>query len=208
MAGNVNSSPIHCDFCGCTSDILRHDSVPDRFGHYNFCRAGTCYKNYKDFVYNNNTKAGIPFSVQKNPKRKDDDDDEHVDLLCDFCGSTENVIHHSCVPDRFGHYNFCKYTACYDNYHLFIYCKDLSAGIPYSIKITYPAADKPIKNKQCVYCGNKSGGVIKYYSPYTKFKFFCKNNRCYKNFCEYVISRPPPQPFVDPSGIPSDSSDD
>jgi hypothetical protein len=197
-----SSAEVYCDFCGNTTDVLTHSSVPDRFGYYNFCRTGDCYTNYHNYIYKNDTSRGKPYSTKQLLLDIDTKTlTRHVSINapCDFCGDTEDVRRHIDVPDKFEHYNFCNYKECYSAYDRFIYRKDLSDGIPYSIKIDYPL-EKKDQHRQCAYCGRESVKVLKVHSApfYLRYKSFCKNARCYKLFHDYHISRPPPHPYKDP----------
>src|SRR5579859_1014795 len=171
MSGNIiscgSSTPKEedqCDFCGKFGDVVHHTSVPDRFGFYNFCRTGPCYSYYFNFVYHKDLSSGLPFSTKIKLLETDLNNcalKESTEDPCDFCGSLSNVINYKDVPERFEHYNFCRYTRCYIDYDHFIYRRDLSAGIPYSIKVAYPTEEKNECHKQCAYCGRRAESVLR-----------------------------------------------
>jgi hypothetical protein len=131
------------------------------------------------------------------------DEEEQVFERCDFCGGPDNIINLKTVPDRFGHYNFCREGSCVTSYHNYIYSKDLTNGIPYAIKTTYPQ-DLRSGPRQCAYCGKRNENVIRVFSAprFLRYKSFCKNDKCYKTFYHYVIAKPPSPPFKDPFNSP------
>jgi hypothetical protein len=128
-----------CDFCGGTENIVNHHCVPDRYGHYNFCRATKCFDYYGNFVYSRweNLTHGIPHCYKKRFPKVDTEPEVGELLQCDFCGKTsrdENnheVMKCPFLPSYYLHSNFCKNQICCKAYRE--YMTDLKR-IPYAIK--------------------------------------------------------------------------
>jgi len=53
---------------------------------------------------------------------------------CDFCGVKGNVTTYKVVPDLWGHYTFCNDKKCAEYYDNYVYDRDMSQGIPFSVK--------------------------------------------------------------------------
>jgi hypothetical protein len=129
-----------CDFCGGTENIINHHCVPDRYGHYNFCRATKCFDYYGNFVYSRweNLTHGIPHCYKKRFQKVDTEPEQGELLQCDFCGKISNdennapqVIKCPFLPSYYLHSNFCKNEICCKAYRE--YMTDLKR-IPYAIK--------------------------------------------------------------------------
>ena len=128
-------------------------------------------------------------------------------LQCDFCGIiSENVEHNVMVPNRYGHYNFCKGNetelSCFRKYGIFTYnFLNISYGIIFFVKkesISSRWSEARIENLlnpeetlTCDFCGNANGNVIDVaflYAYAQKHTKFCKNIVCYTSYTEYICT--------------------
>jgi hypothetical protein len=189
---------LTCDFCGNSSaHVTRISSPPMNFSHFNFCDINNnyCYENYSKYVDFGDESNGIPFSVSL----------DRQEISCDWCGKQSNsIVRQNDLRDptskfrkyREMHSNFCSDGDCAHNYSKFIYARDLSKGLPYSVRNII--AHCTSAHKQCGYCGKKNAHVIT--NPWTeenlKCKTFCKNKTCYENFYNYVSNNKKRVPFA------------
>jgi hypothetical protein len=191
-----------CDFCGHSSADVTLMASPPNQEFKNFCESNNCFQNYSNYVINDDKSQGIPFSIAV----------ERQKIHCDWCGSkspsVERLNDMRDLKSRFQKYKymhsyFCPpyEKKCAKNYSRFIFARDLSKGLPYSVrkqifKSTSPF--KPNKHYQCAYCGKENARVI--YNPWTeenlKAKTFCKNKTCYENFYIYSTIKFPKIPYA------------
>jgi hypothetical protein len=183
---------LTCDFCGFNGPNITKLTSAELY----FCDTSECYTKYINFT-NGDYSHGVPYSISVKTQN----------IHCDFCGKKDKVKKYNALrdvcskldKDKRLHSNFCEEGPCAHNYSMFIYNKDLSKDLPYSIDIRIPKRDcanpKPL---QCAYCGKTNKRVI--YNPWTpnhlKYATFCKNKTCYKNFFNYCTNKVPKKPYV------------
>src|SRR5579859_728419 len=186
---------LTCDFCGVTSaNVTLIANPPEKFEHFQFCETSNCYQKYSDYIEKSDISQGVPFAVMKG------------NIHCDWCGSKSGVVKFNDSRDpnskfkkyRNMHSNFCLEGPCTVNYSKFIYARDLSKGLPYSVRCTLLIHDCGRDNYQCGYCRKKSPRVI--YNPWTeenlKCKIFCSNKTCYDRFYNYCTVKVPKIPYA------------
>ena len=123
-----------CGFCGTTENLKEHNSVPCRFGEYDFCKKGPCYGYYHTWVYSLGLDGGLPYYMREEypniPELKADD-------TCHYCGEDTNLV---CIPaellisrvTRFKtvaeygygceYHIFCKNSRCFPSFKRFSPC--------------------------------------------------------------------------------------
>jgi len=201
-SNSTDDLAITCDFCGVKSaKVTRLTDVPCQFDHDQFCDDKDCYDLYYNYVYFDDNSKGIPYSISTNMTNR----------VCDFCGSKKDVVQFNSIRDSTTkaprgrkakdlHRHFCREKPCFKNYSNFIFARDLSKGLPYSVEATIPQKDciGPKPDYQCSYCGKQNRRVI--YNPWTedslKFKTFCRNKTCYDNFYTFCTLKIPKTPFA------------
>ena len=197
------SELLTCDWCGHSSNVVtRMANPPETFEHFNFCDDKDCTNKYSNFINNRDYTNGIPYSISLEIKK----------LKCSWCGSSKkNVVQLNDLRDpksKFKKYRlldstFCKEGPCAQNYSRFIYARDLSKGLLYSVRCSMILHDCGREHYQCAYCGKKTRVV---YNPWTeenlKYKTFCLNKTCYENFYNYSTVRVPKVPYAIENNMP------
>jgi len=113
-------------------------------------------------------------------------------MSCAFCGETEGVAHYRTVPDRFGHYEFCKKGDCYTKYNAYVYrdTYDMSYGVPVAVMTEdqrREIADDIVK--KCAYCGAESSvSVTKNWRLGAQYNHntFCRNDSCCRQYISFM----------------------
>ena len=98
-----------CDWCNSKEDIEYHDTVPDRWGCYHFCRNRDCATFYHNYIYANDISNGTPHYLNV---------PETIEpIQCAFCGiCNTNVIQLPFDDSYIQHKTFCKNDRCFRLY--------------------------------------------------------------------------------------------
>jgi len=100
---------------------------------------------------------------------------------CDFCGRKDNVKTYKVVPELWRYNTFCNDKKCAEYYDNYVYDRDLSKGIPFSVRVRRSQTRSP-----CTYCCKIGDNVIMTLDTSSRFMHlaFCQNERCFNSYCE------------------------
>jgi hypothetical protein len=106
----TTSNSMNCAWCNKSEDIFRMQSVPDRWGHYEFCKSGPCSVYYNNYVYRKDLTYGLPHFIKER---------ESSNQCCDFCGKVSVSTVNLPFKDL-KHFTFCKNSTCYRRFSTFM----------------------------------------------------------------------------------------
>jgi hypothetical protein len=131
----VDLPPFSCAWCGSSSGVKHHSTVPSRYGKYDFCaqrknpKEKSCFSKYGDFVYSRTLvthnsvgalstgytllKNGLPYYITK----VDPNENSETMLRCCYCGDVStSVIVNVCMPKGYKFNTFCRNNVCCSSY--------------------------------------------------------------------------------------------
>lgn len=123
-----------------------------------------------------------------------------IEISCAMCGNEklEELKMNSMCCSSYGVFIYCKNNIdCYEQYVNYMSQKDLTGGLPRSSYKHFQLQEIEAKNNdRCNYCEASDNLTIaptrnlESNRKNIEFRLFCKNHKCYKEFCLFLSRCP------------------